>query len=205
MTTTTTIPMLANDSNANFRPIDGNIKLEGGKANYGNSDTVYIQRSSQTIYKQSTDPAGGSTLTAQGAGGSLIVAPPNSPTMTVLLPTNNNNGAGYKRGTIIASATTSPTRGYRLSASSNSPSSQYHRSKALGVTSSASSSVDHNNPIVQLMRFATRRMPDYGWKSSSISRTLPLLLLFLLVSISHNLLHPSQSFILFRQIFLIPM
>lgn len=49
-----------------------------------------------------------------------------------------NDSPGYKRGTIITSAITSPTRGYSSKKAHLSSSSQHHR--ALGVTSSSSSS-----------------------------------------------------------------
>lgn len=130
--------------------VSGGDRLQNNNgANLGASDTndpLYIQRSSETVYQN--DPR--LTTTSGSQITSLLKSNEDSVPAQLGSVTSSNLAkgvAGYKRGTIIASATTSPARGHTNRVAHTS-STQYHRSKALGVTSSsAPTSINHYDKI----------------------------------------------------------
>lgn len=113
------------------------------------NDPVYIQRSSeQTVYQHGPRQTTSRASSDQQQTNSNNGAPAQHQLGGSITLTNTmKGGSGYKRGTIIASATTSPNRGHgsRSTAaqysSSDAPSSNMnHKSNALGVVLAAAGS-----------------------------------------------------------------
>lgn len=118
---------------------DSDNRADGANYSRGDSnDQVYIQRSSETVpYQHDTNTHNPSLPITTDNGGTDSLSksqhPQPQPQQSSLLTLAPNASNGYKRGTIIASATSSPTRGYGTSSSSQI----HHRLLKIGGASTS--------------------------------------------------------------------
>lgn len=154
-----------------------------------NNNPVYIQRLSENIDRQANDPTKRTMLSPSATNQQILTTPRHQiePTGSLSSSPNGNTPQGYKRGTIIASASTSPKRGLGNGRAYHwqQYKSNHQASAASASVSSSSSILNRPNHLKQLT--LTRHMADM--KFSPVNYLVSLLLVILLSLIQLYCIH----------------